>query len=270
MTEPRFPRGVTQDVELAADIMCFASSKYPLTMEKAIELIAQRICQASNYSGGAAVLTVNRVFADAGLTEEQSNDIANILQSALMGMSINTRARIELEILHRGMDKIVAMLQADLPLPFQVFTTDGVPLSERLSRATDGSAAYDILAPRDIIVTREAQFIGLGFKSRMDYRQAALLLPRSGFGVKWGFALVNTVGLIDSDYPDEWMAKIYLKDIDGIPLPEDGGLKIPKGERLAQFVLARVEHPDLVQVTDESDLRATGRVGGFGSSNIHK
>lgn len=270
MTEPRFPRAVTQDVELAADIMCFASSKYPLTMEKAIELIAHRICQASNYSGGAAALTVNRVFADAGLTEEQSNDIANILQSALMGMTINTRARIELEILHRGMNNIVAMLQADLVQPFQVFTVDGVPVEDRLRRATDGSAAYDILASEDLVVTREAQFIKLGFKSRMDYRQCALLLPRSGFGVKWGFALVNTVGLIDSDYPDEWMAKIYLHEVEGIPLPEDGGLKIPKGERLAQFVLTSVEHPLLQQVTDEADLRPTGRVGGFGSSNIHK
>lgn len=269
MTEPRFPSAVIQEVELAAEIMCHTSTKYQLTMEQAITLIAHRINQVCSNSGGPTSLVAS-VLADASLTSEQQIEVSNVMQSAIMGMSINTRARIELEILHRGMDKIVAMLQADLPLPFQVFTTDGVPLSERLSRATDGSAAYDILAPRDIIVTREAQFIGLGFKSRMDYRQAALLLPRSGFGVKWGFALVNTVGLIDSDYPDEWMAKIYLKDIDGIPLPEDGGLKIPKGERLAQFVLARVEHPDLVQVTDESDLRATGRVGGFGSSNIHK
>lgn len=269
MTEPRFPSAVIQEVELAAEIMCHTSTKYQLTMEQAITLIAHRINQVCSNSGGPTPLVAS-VLADASLTSEQQIEVSNVMQSAIMGMQTNIRVRIELETLQRGLPDIVAMLMADFPLPFQVFTTDGVPLSERLSRATDGSAAYDILAPHDILVTREAQFIGLGFKSRMDYRQAALLLPRSGFGVKWGFALVNTVGLIDSDYPDEWMAKIYLNEVEGVPFPEDGGLKIPKGERLAQFVLARVEHPEMVQVTDESELRATGRVGGFGSSNIHK
>jgi dUTP pyrophosphatase len=269
MTEPRFPRAVTLETELAADIMCAASSKYTLTMKQAITLVAHYVCNAV-HKGTAALPIVAKVIDDPMLTSEQQIDVSHVLRSAVMGMATNVRARIELELIHRELDVVVDMLLADLPLPFQVLTTDGVPLSERLSRATDGSAAYDILAPHDILVTREAQFIGLGFKSRMDYRQAALLLPRSGFGVKWGFALVNTVGLIDSDYPDEWMAKIYLNEIEGVPFPEDGGLKIPKGERLAQFVLARVEHPEMVQVTDESELRATGRVGGFGSSNIHK
>ena len=154
-------------------------------------------------------------------------------------------------------------------LPFQVFTVDGVALETRVSRATDGSGAYDILAKEDIVVTSKAQLIGLGFKSRMDHRECAILLPRSSYGAKWGFALANTVGLIDSDYPDEWMAKIYLNGIDGI---NDEGLelKIPKGERLAQFLITEAKHPLMVQVTDETQLRPTGRTGGFGSTNIHK
>lgn len=268
MTEPRFPRAVTQEVELAAEIMCHTSTKYPLTMKQAIKLIAHRINQVCSNSGGPISL-VARVLADDTLTSEQQTEVSNVMQSAIMGMQTNTRVRIELETLQRGLPDIVAMLMADLPLPFQVFTTDGVPLSERLSRATDGSGAYDILAKEDIVVTSKAQLIGLGFKSRMDHRECAILLPRSSYGAKWGFALANTVGLIDSDYPDEWMAKIYLNGIDGI---NDEGLelKIPKGERLAQFLITEAKHPLMVQVTDETQLRPTGRTGGFGSTNIHK
>lgn len=265
MTEQRFPQAVTQEVELAAEIMCHTSTKYQLTMEQAITLIAHRINQVCSNSGGPISL-VTSTLADDTLSSEQQIEVSNVMQSAIMGMQTNTRVRIELETLQRGMGDIVAMLMADLPLPFQVLTTDGVPLSERLSRATDGSAAYDILAPHDIVVTKQAQFIGLGFKSRMDFRQAALLLPRSGHGVKWGLTLANTVGLIDSDYPDEWKAMIYLNDIPGINV-ENEVLTIPKGQRLAQFILARIESPVMEQVHDEADLRPTGRVGGFGSTD---
>lgn len=268
MTEPRFPRAVTQEVELAADIMCFASSKYPLTVEQSIAMIAHRICNVVNDTG-AALATVVAIINDPLLTSEQQIDVSHVMQSAVMGMSMNVRARIELELIHRGREAVTTMLLADLVQPFQVFTVDGAPLSERLHRATDGSAAYDILAQEQIVVTEEAQLIRLGFITRMDHRQAALLLPRSGFGAKWGFALVNTVGLIDSDYPDEWMAKIYLKNVKGVNDAREP-LIIPKGERLAQFVLARIDHPDMQHVTDKGDLRPVGRVGGFGSSNIHK
>lgn len=216
----------------------------------------------------APALSVVRESCTEASTADQ-NTIARLLDKVHGNLNSDVLARISVHCAANGYEEALNDLLPQPALPFQVFTTDGAPLSGRLSRATEGSAAYDILAKEDLVVTGEAQLIGLGFKSRMDFRQAALLLPRSGFGAKFGFALVNTVGLIDSDYPDEWMAKIYLHEIQGIK-PEDGKLVIPKGERLAQFVLARVEHPEMVQVEDESQLRATGRVGGFGSTNIHK
>lgn len=176
--------------------------------------------------------------------------------------------RIALMLSAGGLEDTLSKLLVEPKLPFQVFPVGGAEnLEERIRKATDGSAAYDIIAQEDIVVTGEAQFIKLGFKTRMDYREAAMLLPRSGHGVKWGFALVNTVGLIDSDYPDEWMAKIYLNDVPGVNV-EKKPLVIPKGERLAQFLILEPKQPEMVLVHDEAELRPTGRLGGFGSSNV--
>lgn len=210
---------------------------------------------------------VREICSEASFSDRTT--IANLLDTVHGKLNRDVLARIAIHSAANDFEEALTDLLPQPALPFQVFTIDGVELETRVSRATDGSGAYDILAKEDIVVTSKAQLIGLGFKSRMDHRECAILLPRSSYGAKWGFALANTVGLIDSDYPDEWMAKIYLNGIDGI---NDEGLelKIPKGERLAQFLITEAKHPLMVQVTDETQLRPTGRTGGFGSTNIHK
>ena len=271
MIKLHMPALVINEFEMAVDTCvmsiigsCDTHYDYPTVGA----MLLRRIGKFRRPFNAPAPSIVRDTCGDASTSDQ--NTIAKLLDTVHGKLNADVATRIAVHSDANGYDAALNDLLPQPVLPFQVFTVDGVPVEERLRRATDGSAAYDILASEDLVVTREAQFIKLGFKSRMDYRQCALLLPRSGFGVKWGFALVNTVGLIDSDYPDEWMAKIYLHEVEGIPLPEDGGLKIPKGERLAQFVLTSVEHPVLQQVKDEADLRPTGRVGGFGSSNIHK
>ncbi|MGN5048799.1 dUTP diphosphatase [Aeromonas sp. 23P] len=181
----------------------------------------------------------------------------------------HVRTRIGLMLIADGLEGTLSQLLVEPILPFQVFPVGGADnLEERIHKATDGSAAYDIIAQEDIVVTGEAQMIKLGFKTRMDYRNCAMLLPRSGHGAKWGFTLVNTVGLIDSDYPGEWMAKIYLNDVPGVNDKKEP-LLIPKGERLAQFLIVEPKQPEMVLVHDEAELRPTGRTGGFGSTNVH-
>ncbi|EKP0311664.1 hypothetical protein JE959_001690 [Aeromonas veronii] len=195
--------------------------------------------------------------------------IADLLEKAYRGLSENVRHWILREMVSSGVEYTLSQLLVEPILPFQVFPVGGADnLEERIHKATDGSAAYDIIAQEDIVVTGEAQMIKLGFKTRMDYRNCAMLLPRSGHGAKWGFALVNTVGLIDSDYPGEWMAKIYLNDVPGVNDKKEP-LLIPKGERLAQFLIVEPKQPEMVLVHDEAELRPTGRTGGFGSTNVH-
>ena len=77
--------------------------------------------------------------------------------------------------------------------------------------------------------------------------------PRSGLALKKGLSLVNCVGTIDADYRNEI----------GIILINHGieTAWIEDGERIAQFILNRVERIDwnLVESLDETE-----RHGGFG------
>lgn len=71
-----------------------------------------------------------------------------------------------------------------------------------------------------------------------------------------GFALVNAPGTIDSDFRGE--VKVI-----GINLGQ-GSLKIERGDRIAQLVIAPVLRVEW-QVVDELESTARGE-GGFGST----
>lgn len=75
---------------------------------------------------------------------------------------------------------------------------------------TPYSAALDVFAQEDLVITRETTMIDLGFRAEFHPDFACILLPRSGSGAKFGLALANTVGLIDSDYRGTWMAAAWL------------------------------------------------------------
>lgn len=80
--------------------------------------------------------------------------------------------------------------------------------------------------------------------------------PRSGLAARHGITLPNSPGTIDPDYRGE--VKILLQNTGGEPV------WIKRGDRVAQFVFARFEVPEVVE-TD--DLSGTDRgSGGFGST----
>lgn len=79
--------------------------------------------------------------------------------------------------------------------------------------------------------------------------------PRSGLALKKGLTLANCVGTIDSDYRDEC-------GVIAINLSKEP-ITIFQGERICQFVLAKVEKIGWVLV---EKLGETTRKGGFGST----
>ena len=82
--------------------------------------------------------------------------------------------------------------------------------------------------------------------------------PRSGLALKYGIALVNSPGTIDSDYRGPvGVIMVNLGDVD---------FAITHGMRIAQLVVAPVVQAtfDLVDTLDET---ARG-VGGFGSTGV--
>lgn len=126
--------------------------------------------------------------------------------------------------------------------------------------ATPGSAGLDLRAciaapltihPGDTLLIPTGLSIHLA-----DPGLAAMILPRSGLGHKYGIVLGNLVGLIDSDYQGEIMVSTWNRGKDSFTLnPLD---------RLAQLVVVPVLQVAF-NVVDSFDASARG-AGGFGST----
>ena len=128
------------------------------------------------------------------------------------------------------------------------------------TRATEGSAGLDLYACIDEPITLnkgDKVVIPTGIALGLDDpHYAAFIHSRSGLAIKYGLALLNSVGVIDSDYRGEVCVGI-------IKLTEEP-YTIQPFERIAQMVIKPVELPEIVEVQDLDD---TDRgVGGFGST----
>ncbi len=126
--------------------------------------------------------------------------------------------------------------------------------------ATPGSAGLDLracieapihLPPGGTILVPTGMAIHLA-----DPGLAAMILPRSGLGHKYGIVLGNLVGLIDSDYQGELMVSVWNRGKEGFTLnPLD---------RIAQLVVVPVLQVAF-NVVNDFDASHRGE-GGFGST----
>ncbi len=127
--------------------------------------------------------------------------------------------------------------------------------------ATPGSAALDLRACLSQAITvqpGETVLIPSGIAiSIHDPGLVALLVPRSGLGIKHGIVLANTIGVIDSDYQGEI----------GIGIVNRGALAytIEPGERICQIMFVPVTQVALEIVSEFSRETERG-AGGFGST----
>ena len=87
---------------------------------------------------------------------------------------------------------------------------------------------------------------------------ALCIFPRSGLSTKHGITLINSVGLVDSDYRGELL----------IPLINHGSepFTVEAGMRVAQLVVLPILTPELKEVT-RLDTTERG-AGGFGASGL--
>ena len=127
-------------------------------------------------------------------------------------------------------------------------------------RATSGSAGLDLCACIDEPVTLEGgdtAVIPTGIAIALpsaDY--GAFVFPRSGIAVKHGIGLLNSVGVVDSDYRGEIMV--------GVINQVKEAYTIQPGERIAQMVIMPVS---MMPVEEVAELDDTARgAGGFGST----
>jgi len=123
--------------------------------------------------------------------------------------------------------------------------------------AREGDAGLDLQAAQATTIEPGARaLVPTGLAVAIPAGYAGFVLPRSGLALRHGLTLLNTPGLIDAGYRGE--IKVLLINHDR------SAVTIARGERIAQLVLQRVEHADLLEV---GELPATVRgEGGFGST----
>ena len=140
-------------------------------------------------------------------------------------------------------------------------------LSEKIGReiplphfATGGAACMDLCACMDESITLNAgerHLVPTGIAIALPSAEyVALVIARSGLGIKKGMCLSNGVGVIDSDYRGEIGV--------GLVNLGDAPYTVQPGDRIAQLMVVPVVQPTLtvVDTLDETERGA----GGFGST----
>ncbi len=133
---------------------------------------------------------------------------------------------------------------------------------DQLNYATTGSAGLDLRAILDTPLSIPADktvLISTGISIYLqDPNYAAMILPRSGLGVKHGIVLGNLVGLIDSDYQGELKVALWNRS--------NQVYVLQPFERMAQLIIVPVVHAQF-KIVDAFDATQRG-TGGFGSTGI--
>ena len=135
---------------------------------------------------------------------------------------------------------------ADLPLP---------AYQSELAAGLDLLAAVPADSPVEIAPGGRAM-IPTGLAIALPGGSEGQIRPRSGLAIRHGITILNTPGTIDADYRGE--VQVILVNLGAEPFV------VSRGMRLAQLVIARVQH---VRLVEAASLDATDRAaGGIGST----
>lgn len=124
-------------------------------------------------------------------------------------------------------------------------------------RAHPGDAGADLFSVDELTIPAgERRDVGTGLALAIPAGYAGFVQPRSGLAFRHGIMVVNSPGLIDAGYRGEVRVSLYNSGTEPFV--------VQVGDRIAQFVVQRVEEPEYVI---SAELPDTSRgEGGFGSS----
>lgn len=124
---------------------------------------------------------------------------------------------------------------------------------------TPDAAGMDLCAAVDVeLDPGQRQVVPTGLRAVIPTGFEGQVRPRSGLAAKFGIGMVNAPGTIDADYRGEI----------GVILINFGQetVKLSKGERIAQLVIAPVVQAVILQIDDVSAFPTDRGEGGFGST----
>lgn len=136
--------------------------------------------------------------------------------------------------------------------------------------ATDGSAAFDLLAAEDMVVHfGQILVVPLNLRTTFPLYKVALILEKSGLALK---GVDVKAGVIDPDYPLEW--GVIIRYLPSFELDKHGMIRvlapqtlgIAKGSKIAQMILLQNDTRFVSWKAVEAIEQTTQRVGGFGST----
>lgn len=132
------------------------------------------------------------------------------------------------------------------------------PSAKVPTRAHEGDAGLDLYSVESArLGPGQRVSVGTGLAVAIPDGMAGLILPRSGFALKHGIALVNSPGLIDCGYRGE--VRVLLLNTD-----RETDFAVEPGDRIAQLLLVPFV-PTHVREVDELPETSRGE-SGFGSS----
>ena len=123
---------------------------------------------------------------------------------------------------------------------------------------TRGSAGLDVRSAQDIsIEPGKWELVKTGLYVEIPYGYEMQVRPRSGLALKHGVTVLNSPGTIDADYRGEI----------GVILINHGYtvFEIKAGDRIAQLVVAQVEHVQWQAMGSLNSSTSRGKKG-FGST----
>ncbi len=124
--------------------------------------------------------------------------------------------------------------------------------------AHPGDAGMDLFSVEDMVLAPgERGSVPTGIAIELPEGYVSLVWDKSGPSHKFGMKTLG--GVLDSGYRGEYL--IGLVNLGREPF------EIKRGQKIAQLLIQRVEHPE-IQETDELSDTSRG-AGGFGSTGVH-
>lgn len=126
--------------------------------------------------------------------------------------------------------------------------------------AHDDDAGMDLRASEEAILPVGGRaLVSTGIAIALPHGHVGLVHPRSGLAAKNGITVLNAPGTIDAGYRGE--VKVILLNT------SDEAFTVAPGDRIAQLVIQKVEHPD-IEVVESLDEDTARGAGGFGSTGV--